>query len=488
MKLRKDYEISLLIIGCIFVNYIGKALAVALELPVWFDSVGTVFSAYVFGTVCGAVVGVTVNILYSYGLVNIGVGAIALSEGSTGNVWGDKVARLLMELRVDEIFSFIAGEVYLDFLDKVLTMLLLFAVIRIFRRKGRAKKVFLGILLMMLHARIFLGDTDTVYAAESAENYMGTTDSLVIFTLSGGLNVCDTVSEIRSAVMVYTYLLSGEDKFHLAVLDDREGSVIAKNTYRITREKEIYNKRWFRLCAIIVVAIIISYLTWLFVKTQIRRTLRIQKMELEWAKNQLKMGNEMILTIAQAVDAKDGNTRQHSVRVSEYSVLIAKKLGYSDEACEELRKIALLHDIGKIGIPDRVLNKPTRLTDEEYEIMKSHVTLGAEILKNFTLIDHVADGALYHHERYDGRGYVHGLKGEEIPLNVRIIGIADAFDAMTANRVYRKKLDFEYVLEEIKKGSGTQFDPQLVKIMIGLIEEGTIDVNRIYGTESREKV
>ncbi len=231
-------------------------------------------------------------------------------------------------------------------------------------------------------------------------------------------------------------------------------------------------------------AIIISCLIALFAKMEIRKTLRIQKMELEWVKNQLKMGNETILTIARAVDAKDGKTRQHSVRVSEYSVLIAKKLGYSSEACEELRKIALLHDIGKIGIPDRVLNKPGRLTEEEYEIMKSHVTLGAEILKNFTLIDHVAEGALYHHERYDGKGYVHGLKGEEIPKNVRIIGIADAFDAMTANRVYRKKLELEHVVEELKQGSGTQFDPQLVEVMLGLIEDGTIDIRNIYETEA----
>lgn len=252
------------------------------------------------------------------------------------------------------------------------------------------------------------------------------------------------------------------------------------NTYRIMKEKGI-------LYVIIVAAIIISCLAGLLVKMRLHRTLRIQKMELERVKNQLKLGNETILTIARAVDAKDGKTRQHSERVSQYSVLIAKKLGYSSKACEELRKIALLHDIGKIGIPDRVLNKPTRLTEEEYEIMKTHVTLGAEILKNFTLVDHVKDGALYHHERYDGKGYVHGLKGEEIPQNVRIIGIADAFDAMTANRVYRKRLDLEYVLEELKEGSGTQFDPQLVEIMLGLIEDGTIDMKQIYKTGGNEE-
>ena len=160
--------------------------------------------------------------------------------------------------------------------------------------------------------------------------------------------------------------------------------------------------------------------------------------------------------------------------------MIAQRLGYSDQAIEDLKKSALLHDIGKIAIPDRILNKDNKLTDEEYAIMKSHVVRGSEILKNFTLVDHVYEGALYHHERYDGKGYVQGLKGEEIPLNARIIGIADAFDAMTANRVYRKKLDMKFVLNEIKKGRGTQFDPMLVDIMLDLIEDGTIDVQKIY--------
>jgi energy-coupling factor transport system substrate-specific component len=160
--------------------------------------------------------------------------------------------------------------------------------------------------------------------------------------------------------------------------------------------------------------------------------------------------------------------------------MIAKELGKSDEECEILRKTALLHDIGKIGIPDSVLNKPGKLTDEEYEIMKSHVVKGANILKDFTIIDHVWEGALYHHERYDGKGYTSGLKGEEIPLNARIIGIADAFDAMTANRVYRKKLSFEVVLEELKKGKGTQFDPGLVDILLNLIASGKINVNELY--------
>lgn len=136
----------------------------------------------------------------------------------------------------------------------------------------------------------------------------------------------------------------------------------------------------------------------------------------ELARNQIEMGNETVLTIARTVDAKDENTSQHSARVAQYSLMIARELGFDEQSCEELKRAALLHDIGKIGIPDSILNKPARLTDEEYKIMKSHVVKGGEILKNFTLIKNVEQGALYHHERYDGSGYVHGLKGEEMTI------------------------------------------------------------------------
>lgn len=287
---------------------------------------------------------------------------------------------------------------------------------------------------------------------------------------------------VQSKITSFSYLNlpAGSYTFHVAVLDGKTNRVFAENTYQIIKDVEFYEHWWFRVYFFTVTVMMISYLTWLFVRTQLQKTLKMQKMELELTKKQLQMGNETIMTIAQAVDAKDVNTSQHSVRVSEYAVKIAQRLGYTAEQYDDLKKIAMLHDIGKIGIPDRVLNKPGKLTDEEYAMMKSHVQIGAEILKNFTWIDHVSDGALYHHERYDGKGYVHGLKGTEIPLNARIIGIADAFDAMTANRVYRKKLDLDYVLGELKKGRGTQFDPELVDILLALIDDGTIDVKQIY--------
>ncbi len=271
----------------------------------------------------------------------------------------------------------------------------------------------------------------------------------------------------------YQNLPAGAYTFHLSILDRRGKNVTAERVFRIVKEKEIYDFWWFRLYVIVVFALAIVYLSWLFFRTQIQKTLNLQKREVELA-------NETILTIARTVDAKDENTSQHSIRVSEYSVLIAEELGFDRESCEELRKTALLHDIGKIGIPDSVLNKPARLTEEEYAVMKSHVLKGAEILKNFTSVKNVEEGALYHHERYDGKGYMHGLKGEEIPINARIIGIADAFDAMTANRVYRRKLDLDFVLEELKKGRGTQFDPQLVDILLKLIEKGAINMEQLY--------
>jgi energy-coupling factor transport system substrate-specific component len=287
-----------------------------------------------------------------------------------------------------------------------------------------------------------------------------------------------TLSDLGS--IVYTNVPPGSYVFHLGVMDNDRNEVVQEVTYSFVKDKEIYDNFWFETYMIVVLVLFASWLTWFIVHTQIQRTVNYQKKELELAKKQIEMGNQTILAIANTVDAKDERTSLHSQRVAEYSVLIARELGESEEECDLLRKTALLHDIGKIGIPDSVLNKPARLTDDEYEMMKSHVVKGAEILKDFTLIDRVWEGALYHHERYDGKGYTQGLKGEEIPLNARIIGVADAFDAMTANRVYRKKLDFNLVLEELKKGRGTQFDAKLVDILLGLIASGKIDVKKLY--------
>ena len=285
----------------------------------------------------------------------------------------------------------------------------------------------------------------------------------------------------------YSDLKAGTYVFRIALLDGLKGNVVESASYTIEKEIEMYQNRWFKFYVLLITGLVLIWLTWFITRTLTQKTILKQKFELEYAQKQIKMGNETILSIARTVDAKDSNTSQHSIRVSEYSVAIAERLGYSAEKCENLRQMALLHDIGKIGIPDAILNKPGRLTDEEYEIMKSHVIKGGEILKDFTMIDNVSLGALYHHEKYDGTGYCHGLKGEEIPLDARIIGIADAFDAMTANRIYRKQLDINVVIDELKRCSGTQFDPQLVEIMLSLIEDGTIDVASLYAQSKEDR-
>ncbi|MCR5655762.1 MAG: HD domain-containing protein [Lachnospiraceae bacterium] len=286
--------------------------------------------------------------------------------------------------------------------------------------------------------------------------------------------------------LTYTNLPAGEYDFVLEVLDDK-GKTIEKSTCKIVMQKEIYDNPWFKVYMIVVGMLAVAWITWFVARKRLQDRLKLQQREIDLAKKQVEMGNVTILAIARAVDAKDERTSQHSFRVSEYSVMIAKKLGLPDEDCENLRKAALLHDIGKIGIPDSILKKPDRLTDEEYKIMKSHVEKGAEILKDLTFIDHLNDGVLYHHERYDGKGYTHGLKGKDIPLFGRIIGVADAFDAMTADRVYRKQLDFDFVLDQLHKGRGVQFDPEILDIFLALIEDGSIDVEALYGVKWDDK-
>ena len=171
------------------------------------------------------------------------------------------------------------------------------------------------------------------------------------------------------------------------------------------------------------------------------------------------------------VDAKDPYTNGHSSRVAEYSRMIAQKLGFSEEACKQVYYTAMLHDIGKCYVPDEILKKPSRLTDEEFDIIKTHTTHGAEMLKNFSSIPNISDGALYHHERYDGKGYPTGRAGKDIPLIGRIICVADSYDAMNSSRVYREKLPRDVIKSEIENNRGTQFDPEIADIFLEILKD-----------------
>lgn len=180
---------------------------------------------------------------------------------------------------------------------------------------------------------------------------------------------------------------------------------------------------------------------------------------------------QTIETLSNAIDAKDHYTEGHSIRVSEYSVEIAKQMGIEGDELEYIKYSSLLHDVGKISVPDKVLNKPARLSEEEFGEMKTHTTAGGDILSMISTIPGIANSALYHHEKYDGTGYPRGLAGEEIPTSARIIALADAYDAMTTDRVYRKRLSQDEVIKEIKNASGTQFDPKVVKAFFKYLNE-----------------
>ena len=184
-----------------------------------------------------------------------------------------------------------------------------------------------------------------------------------------------------------------------------------------------------------------------------------------------RMSLQMVRALANTIDAKDSYTNGHSTRVAKYSVMIAEQMGYSGEKLEQLEYAALLHDIGKIGVPREIINKPSRLTDEEYEIIKTHPAIGSSILEEITEIPDIAIGARWHHERFDGRGYPDQLQGMDIPEIARIIGVADAYDAMTSKRSYRDVLAQDIVLGELEKGRKTQFDPEIADVMIHLIKE-----------------
>lgn len=286
-----------------------------------------------------------------------------------------------------------------------------------------------------------------------------------------------TQNELAS--VIYSNIAAGKYTFHISLLDSKGLNVIEENTYEIEKQYHIYDNWWFKVYAFFVMIMAIAWLTWYVTATIQNLRFEKQEKELSHVREQIRMSNETILSIANAVEARDKQTGRHSLRVVVYSMLIAAELGFDADELENIRQIGLLHDIGKIGVPDSILSKPKKLTEKEYNIMKTHVDIGGEILKDFTHIKNVADGAKYHHERYDGKGYNTGLKGEEIPLTARIIGLADAFDAMTSNRVYRKAISMDHVIDELKKGKGTQFDPSLVDILLGLIGSGRIDVSGI---------
>lgn len=200
--------------------------------------------------------------------------------------------------------------------------------------------------------------------------------------------------------------------------------------------------------------------------------LRISQLKHEKEKIE-RISLDLAETLSHTLEVKDTYTNGHSKRVAVYSRMLAKKMGLSEMDQKDIYFVGLLHDIGKIGVPKSVINKPGALSDDEYEALKKHTLTGGHILRSVSSLPSASIGARWHHERYDGNGYPDKLSGEDIPLFARIIGVADAYDAMTSKRSYRDILPQEVVRSEIERNIGTQFDPQIATYMLELIDKDT---------------
>lgn len=186
--------------------------------------------------------------------------------------------------------------------------------------------------------------------------------------------------------------------------------------------------------------------------------------------------HDIIECLISALEAKDAYTSGHSERVAHLSYDIGQKYGMNKKKLQQLHLAGHLHDIGKIGIPDNILNKPGRLHKDEFEIIKTHSKVGYEILSKSKKLEEIAIIVLHHHERWDGKGYPNGLKGEEIPLSSRIISLSDSIDAMVTKRPYKKSFTLDQCIEEVKNNRGIQFDPQLVDIVLDIYKQGKLNI------------
>lgn len=303
------------------------------------------------------------------------------------------------------------------------------------------------------------------HSGEEALELLKTTTPDVILTdlyMPPGMNGYQVLAELKKderLSVIPVILMTADNHEETEARGFEEGAVdfISKNACRavlVARINRIIELEYLRK----------------FLHSEIKKRTKAEKESRQKAE---KLAEEIVLALTNTIDAKDKYTRGHSDRVAKYSLMIAKEVGYDVDYLRRLKYAALLHDIGKIGIPDEIINKPSRLTDEEYAIVKSHTVIGANILSSITTIEDIAVAAKYHHERYDGRGYPEGLSGMHIPEIARIVSVADAYDAMTSHRGYRKEMSQSEVREQIAEGIGTQFDPMFGQTMLELIDRDT---------------
>ncbi len=304
----------------------------------------------------------------------------------------------------------------------------------------------------------------------STLSYTGTTASGMTCWLEGFDETKTEIRNEKSSSISYTNLPGGDYTFRLRVylISDPESGY--DYFIHIHKDKKLTEYPLFWILAVVIAAALVLGICILIACAKIAA---VRKRQEEYQ----TIVDQFLRAFAKTIDAKDKYTNGHSIRVAYYSRELAKRLGMSAQDQERVYYIALMHDIGKIGIPDSILKKAGKLTKEEMDIIKTHPEIGGEILKDCTALDGISEGARYHHERFDGTGYCEGLNGQEIPMIARIIGVADAYDAMSNARCYRKALDQAVIEEELKKGAGSQFDPDIVPVMLQMMEEGSVPVD-----------
>lgn len=302
----------------------------------------------------------------------------------------------------------------------------------------------------------------------SVLSYLPYDDYILKYKLVG----FDEIYTLKSAEdyndITYTNLNGGSYTLEILVISTKDNSVLDSVSMSVKKEYSYFEQIMFKVLVVafvFILVILFSYL--LFIATAKRNKERRKKLQ--------QITEQTMVSFAKVIDAKDPYTKGHSERVAKYAVEIARRYGLDESRLDDIYYSALLHDIGKIGIPDEILKKPEKLTDEEYEIIKTHTTLGAEILSDMSAVKNIQFGARDHHEKYDGTGYPRGLKGLSISFEGRVVGAADAYDAMSTSRGYNNTFNREQVKKEIVKQSGKQFDPKIAQIIIDMIDDGYFD-------------
>ena len=301
----------------------------------------------------------------------------------------------------------------------------------------------------------------------AALSYTDTTPIGIAYCLEGFDKEETRLIGEKSGSISYTNLPGGEYTFRLRIFDPEDPDRQNSCEFSLIKKKKLYEHPAFVIAAVIVGTAAVVGAVLLIVRAKIAG---IQKRQKEYR----SIIEQALQTFARTIDAKDKYTNGHSLRVAKYSRELARRMGKDEREQENIYYIALLHDIGKIGIPDSILNKPDKLNDEERAVIQTHPTIGGEILSKFTALDGIAEGAKYHHERFDGTGYCEKLTGEDIPPVARIIGVADTYDTMSSDRCYRKALSSEVITKELTDCSGTQFDPEVVRHMLDMIKDGIV--------------